>query len=63
MRTLSASALSAARKMLTERLDKLNEDVAEPKFLREITDCMLDIVEHQIDRKLTSRELLEPPER
>jgi DNA repair protein RecO (recombination protein O) len=63
MRTLSAKALSAARRMLTERLDKLNEDVAEPKFLREITDSMLDIIEHQIDRKLTSRELLEPPER
>src|SRR5262249_51337970 len=48
MRTLSSNALSAARKMLAERLDKLNANIAEPKFLREITDCMLDIVEHQI---------------
>lgn len=61
MRLLSANALSAARKILTERLDHVAEDVASPKALRELTDCMLDIVEHQIDRKLSSRELLEPP--
>jgi len=61
MRLLSANALTAARKILTERLDRIAEDVAAPKSLRELTDCMLDIVEHQIDRKLSSRELLEPP--
>jgi DNA repair protein RecO (recombination protein O) len=63
MRNLSANALNAARRILAERLDKLPQDIAAPKILRELTDCMLDIVEHQIDRKLTSRELLEPPER
>ncbi|HTZ76166.1 MAG TPA: DNA repair protein RecO [Candidatus Aquilonibacter sp.] len=61
MRTLSAPALAAARRMLAERLDKIGEEIAEPKALRELTDCMLDIIEHQIDRKLTSRELLEAP--
>jgi DNA repair protein RecO (recombination protein O) len=61
MRLLSANALTAARKILTERLDHIAEDVAPPRSLRELTDCMLDIVEHQIDRKLSSRELLEPP--
>lgn len=61
MRTLSAKALVAARKMLAERLDKIGDDAAEPRHLRELTDCMLDIIEHQIDRKLMSRELLEPP--
>jgi DNA repair protein RecO (recombination protein O) len=61
MRLLSANALGAARKILTERLDRIPDDVAMPRALRELTDCMLDIVEHQIDRKLSSRELLEPP--
>lgn len=61
MRLLSASALAAARRILTERLDRIADDVAVPRSLRELTDCMLDIVEHQIDRKLSSRELLEPP--
>jgi DNA repair protein RecO (recombination protein O) len=62
MRTLSAGAIGAARKMLAERLDRIGEDVGAPRVLRELTDCMLDIVEHQIDRKLASRELLEAPE-
>jgi DNA repair protein RecO (recombination protein O) len=61
MRALSPNALAAARKMLGERLDRIGDDIAEPKVLRELTNCMLDIVEHQIDRKLASRELLEPP--
>ena len=61
MRTLSAKAVAAARRILSERLDKISEDIADPRVLREITDCMLDIIEHQIDRKLASRELLEPP--
>lgn len=61
MRLLSASALAAARRILAERLDRIADDLAEPRALRELTDAMLDIVEHQIDRKLSSRELLEPP--
>jgi DNA repair protein RecO (recombination protein O) len=61
MRTLSAEALAAARKMLAERLDKIAGDIAQPRYLRELTDAMLDIIEHQIDKKLIARELLEPP--
>lgn len=61
MRTLSAESLVAARKILAERLDRISGDIATARSLRELTDCMLDIVEHQIDRKLASRELLEPP--
>ncbi len=61
MRALSGQALRAARRMLAERLDKIGEEIAKPKVLRELTDCMLDIIEHQIDRKLTSREMLEAP--
>jgi DNA repair protein RecO (recombination protein O) len=61
MRMLSASALGAARKILAEKLDRIAEDVAAPRALRELTDCMLDIIEYQIDRKLTSRSMLEAP--
>ncbi|MGH9574457.1 MAG: DNA repair protein RecO [Candidatus Acidiferrales bacterium] len=61
MRTLPAESLAAARKILSERLDHISEDIAAPRSLRELTDCMLDIIEHQIERKLVARELLEPP--
>jgi DNA repair protein RecO (recombination protein O) len=61
MRTLSPAALSAIRKMLSERLDKIAEDSVPPVAAREITDVALDIIEQQIDRKLTSRRQLELP--
>jgi DNA repair protein RecO (recombination protein O) len=59
MRVISPAALSSAQKMLTERLDRLSEDAVPLKAAGEVTDIMLDVIEHQIDRKLTSRELLE----
>jgi DNA repair protein RecO (recombination protein O) len=59
MRAISPAATGAMRRMLSERLDRLNEDAVPPRAAREVTDIMLDIVEQQIDRKLTSRELLE----
>jgi DNA repair protein RecO (recombination protein O) len=59
MRTLSPPVLAAARKMLSERLDKLNEEMISPRAARDLSDVMLDVIEHQIDRKLKSRELLE----
>ena len=65
MRALSPLAFATARKMLAERLDRLpdraGEDIAGARAARELTQLMLDVIEHQIDRKLTSRELLEPP--
>jgi DNA repair protein RecO (recombination protein O) len=65
MRALSPQALAAARKMLAERLDRLSEglepDVLAPRATREVTEVMLDAIEHQIDRKLASRELMESP--
>jgi len=63
MRTLSPASLALARRMLAERLDRLAES-ARPDSIRparELTDSMLDVIEHQIDRKLKSRELLEQP--
>jgi DNA repair protein RecO (recombination protein O) len=59
MRTLSPAVLAAARKMLGERLDKLNEEMISPRAARDLSDVMLDVIEYQIDRRLKSRELLE----
>ena len=60
-RFVSPAALTVARRVLTERLDRMSEDTATLRATREITEVMLDIVERQIDRKLTSRQLLESP--
>jgi DNA repair protein RecO (recombination protein O) len=60
MRTLSPAAV-AAKRMLAERLDRIAEDSIPPVAAREITDIMLDVIEQQIDRKLTSRRQLELP--
>jgi DNA repair protein RecO (recombination protein O) len=59
MRAISPIALAAARRMLVERLDRLSEESVPPRAAREVTEIMLDVIEHQIDRKLISRELLE----
>jgi DNA repair protein RecO (recombination protein O) len=65
MRTLPPGARGAARRMLAGRLDRLiEEDTTHPiipRAARDLTNLMLDIIEHQIDRKLKSRELLETP--
>ncbi len=61
LRVISVAALAAARRMLSERLDKLNEEMIPPRAARELSDVMLDVIEHQIDRKLQARELLEKP--
>lgn len=61
MRTISPLALSAARKMLTDRLDHIDDSLFTPRAARDLTEVMLDVIEHQIDRKLKTRELLESP--
>lgn len=61
MRMISAPALAGARKMLTGHLESLTAEVIPPRAAREITNAMLDVIEQQIDRKLTSRGLLESP--
>jgi hypothetical protein len=59
MRTLSAVTLVAARRILSERLDKMTEEMVGPRAARDLTDVMLDLIEHQIGRKLNARALLE----
>jgi DNA repair protein RecO (recombination protein O) len=61
LRVISVAALAAARRMLAERLDRLTEEMIPPRAARELSDVMLDVIEHQIDRKLRARELLESP--
>lgn len=61
LRVISPLALGAARKMLAERLDRLDVNLFSPRAARDLTDVMLDVIEHQIDRKLKTRELLESP--
>jgi DNA repair protein RecO (recombination protein O) len=59
MRVISPAALAAVQRMLAERLDRFAEDAVPPRAAREVTEIMLDVIEQQIDRKLTSRELME----
>jgi len=65
MRSVSPATLALARKMLGQRLDELQQsasgDAATLRAAQEVTEMMLDVIEHQIDRKLTSRKLLESP--
>jgi len=44
---------------MTERLDKMTEEMVPPRAARDLTDVMLDLIEHQIGRKLNARALLE----
>jgi DNA repair protein RecO (recombination protein O) len=60
LRVVSAAALSAARRIFAERLDRMSEESIPQHAARELSDVMLDVIEHQIDRKLKSREMLEP---
>ena len=64
MKALSPAAVSLIQRIAVQRLDELAEKgTAESgsAAAREISDIMLDIIEHQIDRRLSSRELLEAP--
>lgn len=59
MRALSAEALGLARRMLQEKLERIAEAKPGEAAARALTSAMLDVVEHQIERKLTTRALLE----
>lgn len=61
MRMISAATLAGARKMLAGHLESLTAEMIPPRVAREISNAMLDLIEQQINRKLSSRELLEPP--
>jgi DNA repair protein RecO (recombination protein O) len=58
-RALSSESLAAARRMLVERLDQLKENDAPATRCGDLNDYLLDVIEHQIERKLATRSQLE----
>lgn len=59
MLLLSGKTLAAARRMLETRLDRLVTDPGAPMPGADLDRYLLDVVEHQIERKLTTRRMLE----
>ena len=59
MRSIAAASLAAAKKMLTVRLDKLLEQPEATPPAADLTGHLLELIEHQIERKLTTRRMME----
>lgn len=59
MRALSAATVLAAQTMLEEKLERLAADKAFALPGPELDAWLLDVIEHQIERKLNTRKLLE----
>ncbi len=59
MCAISASSLAAARCMLEVRLDRLREADDSAALAKDLNPYLLDVIEHQIERKLSTRRLLE----
>jgi DNA repair protein RecO (recombination protein O) len=59
MTMVSHEAIAAARGLLAERLDKISSNAYPKPVLRELSRHLLDLLEHQIERKLVAREMLE----
>jgi DNA repair protein RecO (recombination protein O) len=59
MKAISPAAVAAGRRLLAERLDKIESGAIAKPAVRELTNHLLDLLEHQIERKLVSREMLE----
>lgn len=57
MQPISARSLAAGRRMLEQRLDRLMAEKNAPA-MRDFTEYLLDVIEHQVERKLSSRRLL-----
>src|ERR1700722_4864992 len=59
LKPLSPAALAAARKIEGEKLERLNESEISPRAAAELTHFMLDVIEHQLEKKLKTRSMLE----
>ena len=59
MRPIAAESVAAAKKMLSQRLDKLLESKEVIPLAADLTQHLLELIEHQIERKLTTRRLME----
>lgn len=59
MRMLSEESLDIARQFLGAPLDRLGAAKGRVRAAREVADFFLDVIEHQIERKLASRQMLD----
>ena len=59
MKMISQPAVAAARKLMGVHLDKIKSSEFPKPALRELLRHSLDLLEHQIERKLVTREILE----
>ncbi len=59
MRRISVGALALARRMLSEKLEDLVKESLPPAAATELNNYFMDLIEQQIERKLTTRKMLE----
>lgn len=56
----SVAPRALAKRMVTEKLEGLAEEKIAPEASAELTNFMLDLIEHHAEKKLTTRRLVEP---
>jgi DNA repair protein RecO (recombination protein O) len=61
MRLLSAGARLLAKRMQSEKLEALMREGGSEGEAKELSAYLLDLIEHHMERKLTTREMLERP--
>ncbi len=59
MRAISPPGLALARRMLAEKLERLAEEDWPAAPVNELNGYLFDLVEHHIERKLTTRRLID----
>ncbi len=59
MEAISAASLAAARKMLAERLERLEAERAGAEARKDLQEYLLDMIELHTEHRLTTRRLLE----
>ena len=62
MREISSGALALARQIVAESLEQVMKRTATDKSATQIYSYTLDLIEHHLERKLVSRQMLEGPE-
>ena len=59
MRTIAGCSLTAAQQMLEKRLNEIAATRPEPAAPTDLNEYLLDVIEHQIERKLQTRRMLD----
>jgi DNA repair protein RecO (recombination protein O) len=59
MRAISSDGLTLARRMLAEKLERLADQEWPAAPVKELNAYVLDLIEHQIERPLSTRRLME----